>query len=65
MLGVDGTSIGDVVLCCRLLAWSRRCSAYILTCLRINTKALSDLGYPLWSEGALSVCEMRSVWSPI
>jgi hypothetical protein len=62
MLGVDSTSVGDVVLRYAPLV---RCStgADIRTCLRIDPKSLSNLSNSLWPEGTFRVCDAQSAWS--
>jgi hypothetical protein len=60
VLGVDSTSVSDVVLGCTVLVCSHLCGASVLTGLRIDTVALSNLGNSLWSEGTFRIC---GTWS--
>lgn len=60
VLRVDGTSIRDVVLRCYLSVRKKTFIKSALTRLWIEAEALSDLGNPLWSESAFSICESWS-----
>jgi hypothetical protein len=60
VLRVDGTSVGDVVLSCAMLTTCGKNDANELTGLGIDAETLSDLGNPLWSEGAFRICGIRS-----
>jgi hypothetical protein len=62
MLGVDSTSVGDVVLrYAPLVRYSTGTGTR--TCLWIDPKSLSNLSNSLWSEGTFRVCDAQSAGS--
>ena len=56
MLGVDSAGIGDVILGYRMSVDAIEVVRRLHTSLRVDSKTLSDLGYPLRPEGTFGIC---------
>jgi len=60
MLRVDSAGIGDVILGYTLSVDAIEVVRRVHTSLRVDSKALSNLGYPLRPKGTFGICIMIS-----